>query len=40
MRRHLYKHFQLLGHTGFLQDTPVTLIDKTDARAPTKHEDY
>ena len=24
------------GHTGFLQDTYVTLIDKTDARTPNK----
>ena len=40
MQRHLYEHFQLPGHTGFLQDTYVTLIDKTDPRAPTKREDY
>ena len=33
MQRHLYEHFQL-------QDTYVTLIDKTDPRAPTKREDY
>ena len=38
MQRHLYEHFQLPGHTGFLQDTYVTLIDKTDPKAPTKHE--
>ena len=40
MQRHLYKHFQLPGHIGFLQDTYVTLIDKTNPRAPTKREDY
>ena len=40
MQSHLYEHFQLSGHTGFLQDTYVTFIDKTDPRAPTKHEDY
>ena len=40
MQRHLYEHFQLPGHTGFLQDTYVSLIDKTDPRAPTKREDY
>ena len=40
MQRHLYKHFHLPGHTGFLQDTYVTLIDQTDLRAPTKREDY
>ena len=40
MQRHLYKHFQLPSHTGFLQDTYVTLIDKTDPRAPSKPDDY
>ena len=40
MQRHLYEHFQLPGHTGFLQDTYVTLIDKIDPRAPTEREDY
>ena len=40
MQRHLYEHFELPGHTGFLQDTYVTLIDKTDNRATTKREDY
>ena len=38
--RQLYEHFQLPGHTGFLQDIYVTHIDKTDPRAPTQHEDY
>ena len=40
VQRHLYEHFQLPGHTGLLQDTYVTLIDKTDPRGPTKREDY
>ena len=40
MQRHLYEHSQLPGHTGFLQNIYVTLIDKTDPRAPTKREDY
>ena len=40
MQRHLFEYFQPSGHTSFLQDTYVTLIDKTDPRAPTKHEDY
>ena len=31
MQRHLYKHFQLPGHTVFLEDAYVTLIDKTDS---------
>ena len=38
MQGHLYEHFQLHDHTGFLQYTSVTLIDKTDPRAPTKRE--
>ena len=29
MQRHLYEYFQLPGHTGFLQDAYITLIDKT-----------
>ena len=40
MQRHVYEHFQLPGRTGFLQDTYVTLIDKTDPRAPTERDDY
>ena len=39
MQRHLYKRFQLPGHTGFLQDT-VTVIDQTHPRAHTRCEDY
>ena len=40
MQRHLYEYFQLPGHTVFLQETYVTLIDKTDPRASTEREDY
>ena len=40
MQRHLYEHFQLPGHTVFLQGIYVFLIDKTDPRATTKREDY
>ena len=40
MQRQLCEHFQLPGHTGFLQDTYVNPIDKTDPRARTKREDY
>ena len=39
-QRHLHEHFQLPGHTGFLQDIYVTLIDKTNPRILTKHENY
>ena len=40
MQNHLYEHFDLPGHTGFLKDVTVTLIDKTDPRNPTEREDY
>ena len=40
IQRHLYELFQLPGHTRFLQETNVALIDKTDPTAPTKREDY
>ena len=40
MQKDLYKHFQLPAHTGFLQDTYITLTNRTDPRAPTKREDY
>ena len=38
MQRHLYEHFQLRDHAGFLKDTYVTLINKTDPRGPTARE--
>ena len=40
MEKHLYEHFTLPGHSGFLHDVSVTLIDKTDPSCPTKREDY
>ena len=40
MQRHLYEHFNVPGHSGFLNDVSVTLIDKTDPKGPTKREDY
>ena len=40
MQRHLYEHFTLAGHFGFLHDVSITLIDKTDPSFPTKREDY
>ena len=40
MRRHLYEHFNLPGHSGFLNDVSVTLIDKTDPKDPTKRQDF
>ena len=40
MQRHLYEHFTLPGHSGFLNDVSITLIGKTDPKDPTKREDY
>ena len=40
MQKHLYENFNLPGHTGFLEDVTVTLIDKIDHRNPTGREDY
>ena len=40
MQRHLYEQFNLPGHSGFLNDVSVTLIDKADPKDPTKREDY
>ena len=38
MERHLYEHFHLPGHSGFLNDISLTLIDKADPTDPTKWE--
>ena len=40
MQRHLNEHFNTPGHSGFLNDVSVTLIDKTDPKDPTKREDF
>ena len=40
MEEHLCKHFQAEGHKGFLNDSSVTFIDKTDGKDPKKRERY
>ena len=40
MQRHLYQHFNLRGHSGFLNDASVTHLDKTDPKDRTKRVDY
>ena len=40
MQEHLYKHFESEGHTEFLGDVSITLIDKTCGYNPTKRENY
>ena len=33
-------HFQTVGHSGFVNDTEVRIIDKTDPSDPTGPEDF
>ena len=40
MQGHLFRHFLILGHNGFLNDVSLTFIDKTDPSDPLKREDY
>ena len=40
MKMHLYEAFTLPGHSSFLHDVSITLIDKTDPSCTTKREDY
>ena len=40
MQEHLFKHFNIMWHNGFLSNVSITLIDKTDGKNPKKTEDY
>ena len=40
IEKHLYNHFKDEGHTEFLGDVSIALIDKTDGSNPTKRENY
>ena len=40
MQPELFEHFHLKKHNGFLQDSSITLIDKTDGSDPTRREEY
>ena len=40
MQEHLFKHFNGMGHYGFLNNVSITLIDKTNGKNPKKREDY
>ena len=40
MQEHLFSHFSLVGHDGFLNDVSITFIDETDASDPLRREDY
>ena len=40
MQYHIFEHFSMEGHDGFLEDCIITFIDKTDASDPTRREKY
>ena len=40
MKKHLHERFTLSGHSSFLHDVSIKLIDKTDHSFPTEREDY
>ena len=40
MQKHLFEHFQSPGHTGFIEDVCIPLIDKTGPFIPTKRAHY
>ena len=40
MQEHLFSHFSMAGHDGFLNDVSITFIDKTDPSDPLQREDY
>ena len=40
MREHLFSHFSMAGHDGFLNNISMTFINKTDPSDPLEREDY
>ena len=40
LQEHLFSHFSMAGHDGFLNDVSITFIDKTDQSDPLRGEDY
>ena len=40
MQEHLFSHFSMVGHDGFLNDVSITFINKTDPSDPLRREDY
>lgn len=39
MEKYICEQFTLTGHSGLLNDVPVTLTDKIDSKNPSKQED-
>ena len=40
MEEHLFEHFKSEGHSGFLGNVSIRLIDKTDGNDPKRRENY
>ena len=40
MQEHLFSHFSMAGHDGFLNNVSITFIDKIDPSDPLQREDY
>ena len=40
MHEHLFSHFSMAGHDGFLNDVSITFMDKTDPSDPLWRQDY
>ena len=40
MEQHLYEPFQSPGHTVYVDDVGITVIDKTELVIPAKREEY
>ena len=40
MQEHLFEHYKSEGHSGFLGNVSITLVDKTDGKDPKSRENY
>ena len=40
MQQHVHEHFYSEGHNGFLENVPISLIDKTESFQLKEREDY
>ena len=40
MKEHSFEHFKSEGHSGFLGNVSITLINKADGKDPKKRESY
>ena len=40
MQKRLFEHFKSEGHSGFVRNVFITLVDKTDGKDPKSRENY